>query len=157
MIINNEDILTLITCPKTITKPPRKLMKSEFRSFKNSFELSSIDGNELFLVFIRQSQILPEDFSIGLRWRCKDLGKDITLFRCNGAHGGNISIDSHFVPHTHQLSIDDFNREIFKERTVDVVTNYSTFDGALEFFCTHCNIQNARNHIEAIKSTPLFL
>ncbi len=152
-----EDITNFITCEKVISKPPKRTPKDENRCWRNDMELTTLDGNEHFSVFMRQSQILPDNFSIGLQWHCQETGKKITLIRCNGPHGGNKSISWHFTPHVHLLSEENYNAEMLNHPTkVDTNVYYKTYDEAIAYFCCYCGIRNAEKYFPQVVNISLF-
>lgn len=155
MDISQEQLLKLITCNKTIITPPKKHMVEKSCSLRNNFTAQSIELDEKFSIFLRQNTILSEDYSIGLIWNSKDNG-NIIIFRCNGPHGGNLSIKEHFVNHTHMLNITDANNDIFHENITSETTEYSTFEDAILYFCTFCGIENACNYFPFMRSISLF-
>ena len=56
--------------------------------------LKSADGELEFRAFMRRSEDLPENFSIGLVFLPQDGTGEVTLLRCNGPHGAfNDSFD----------------------------------------------------------------
>ena len=152
-----EDIKSFITCKKVISRPPKRIPKDENRCWRNDMELTTSDGSEHFSVFMRQSQILPDNFSIGLRWHCQETGKWITLIRCNGPHGGNKSIAYHNAPHMHLLAEKDYNSDSTNYPTrVNTDVNYKTYDEAIAYFCVYCGIQDADKYFPQILSISLF-
>ncbi len=68
----------LIACSKRVVEPPSKEFKEENRHRRKDMRLQAID-DELyqFVVFIRQSQEFPEDFSLGLVYLSRE-GKRMT-------------------------------------------------------------------------------
>nr|DAL94813.1 MAG TPA: Helix-turn-helix XRE-family like protein [Caudoviricetes sp.] len=110
-----------------------------------------------FTVFVRQPLILPECFSIGLIWMCEELDENPILFRCNGPHGGNEKITEHFVPHIHKFKLQTLDDEPYSiEKTIEATTEYSTFDGALYYFLTTCNILDAEQYFPTAYEISLF-
>ena len=157
IMVSYEILISFITCEKVISKPPKRSPKDENKYWRSDMELTTTDGEEHFFVFIRKSQELPDNFSIGLQWHCRENGKRITLFRCNGPHGGNRKFTWHYKPHTHLLSEEYYNAEMLDHPT-DVNTDvcYSTFDEAIAFFCGYCGIQNADKYFPQILNISLF-
>lgn len=155
MDITQEKLNQLITCHKTIVTPPKKQMFEKSCSLRNNFTAQSTELDENFSVFLRQNAILSEDYSIGLIWLSKNDG-NIIIFRCNGPHGGNISIKEHFVTHTHMLNVTDAINDIFHENITQPTTQYTTFEDAIQYFCTYCGIEDASNYFSFMRSISLF-
>lgn len=158
MFLTESEIEDIITCNKTITKPPKRQMQESGCNLRNDFELASADNKQHFNVFMRQNTVLPDHFSIGLMWKNTELGKNIIMFRCNGPHGGNEKIPEHFKPHTHTITTDDISNEIYKPTMSGTkeTNEYHTFDEALAYFCLYCGIQNAQIFFPSIISQSLF-
>jgi hypothetical protein len=69
-----EEIDGLIGCPKAVSEPPKSGMKLDRGHFRNDMWLKSVDGTSGFRAFMRRSEGLPENFSIGLVRLPKDGG-----------------------------------------------------------------------------------
>jgi hypothetical protein len=61
-----QEIDDLIACPKVVSEAPKRDMKLDRGHFRNDMRLKSTDDNLEFRVFMRRSEDLPENFSIGL-------------------------------------------------------------------------------------------
>ena len=141
MDITDEIIQDLITCRKVIIKPPKARFQNAGSNIRNDFEVSNENGQQHFFVFLRCNTILPDRYSIGLRWRCQELSKDIIIFRCNGPHGGNLKFEHHFRPHIHYITAEDINeREIYKTTQAEITDAYCSFAEAFAYFCCYCGI-----------------
>jgi hypothetical protein len=89
-----QEIDDLIACPKVVSEPPKRDMKLDRGHHRNDMRLKSTDGKLEFRVFMRRSEDLPENFSVGLAFLAKDGSGEVVLLRCNGPHGGyNDSFD----------------------------------------------------------------
>ena len=103
-----QEIDELIGCAKIVSEPPRPRMKLYRGHLRNDMRLRSADGKLEFRVFMRHSEDLPENFSVGMVFMAKDGTGEIVLLRCNGPHGGyNDSFDPghpHWDYHVHRAS-----------------------------------------------------
>lgn len=139
-ILNEEDIVMLISCEKIVTEAPKKNMQLKNRSFRNDMKLRSVNNEYIFSVFIRYSEDFPEDFSIGLIYE-SETGKKHLLYRCNGPHGESLDQDfnneTHFGYHEH-IVIPETNKMKSK-----ITTSFGTYQDAIEYFCNKCKIINA--------------
>ena len=157
MDITDKFLNELIIAPKRITKKPGKDYQIVNGSKRKSFTVFSDKYEQRFTVFVRQPLILPECFSIGLIWMCEELDENPILFRCNGPHGGNEKITEHFVPHIHKFKLQTLDDELYSiEKTIEATTGYSTFDGALYYFLTTCNILDAEQYFPTAYEISLF-
>lgn len=148
---------TLISTSKRIIKKPERNFISRNGSKRKSFEVYTDVYDERFRVFLRQNDILPEDYSIGLQLLSSDFDDNPILFRCNGPHGGNLSMKIHFVTHIHRCKLDDYNGTFYSvEKSVEVTDAYSTFDSALYYFLTTCNILDAKQYFPNVWNVTLF-
>ena len=76
MNITTEERDYLIHAPKMILKKPRKLFQNVNGCRRNDFTARSED-DEQFSIFLRQNMMLGEDFSMGLRWKCREAERKI--------------------------------------------------------------------------------
>lgn len=151
------DVFQFITCKKVISRQPRRQPKEENGNWRNDMELTTVDGTQHFSVFMRQNQMLPDHYSIGLRWHCQELGKWITLFRCNGSHGANQKCQWHNKPHTHTLPEENFNTARYAQQSlINANPSYLTYNEAIVHFCVYCGIQDAEKYFPQILSISLF-
>lgn len=73
-----HEIDELIACPKMVSEAPKRDMKLDRGHFRNDMRLKSTNGKLEFRVFMRRSEDLPENFSVGLaflatgpaKWSC---------------------------------------------------------------------------------------
>jgi len=80
--LSDEQIQRLIRCPKQVDNPDAR-PKKEARHIRQDFMAHSLDSPDRFVVFTRQSIIIPDSFTAGLRWRSPS-GEEVILLRCNG-------------------------------------------------------------------------
>ena len=81
--LTEEQIFELITCQKQVEKANTKL-RQEGKHERRDFTARSQDGRHAFVIFTRQSTVIAESFSAGLRWKSKT-GEEVILVRCNGS------------------------------------------------------------------------
>lgn len=147
----------LIITPKRITEKPDKNYKIINGSNRKNFEVVSDLYKERFKVFIRQNVMLPEVYSIGLQLLNSSFQEYPILFRCNGPHGGNISIPEHFVTHIHRVKLLNLESGLLGIEKINEACNaFSTLETAIYYFCTSCNILDARNYFPEAWQTSLF-
>lgn len=150
----------LITCPKVITNPPKKQMTLNRGHYRNSMELHSKDGEHRFFVFMRKNAMFQEDFSIGLEYIPNDGSGQLCLYRCNGPHGVHsndlATVTHHFSYHIHSAKDYNINSGRRSELYAELTDCYATFDDALNYFLSHCNILDAERYFPVIKQLELF-
>jgi hypothetical protein len=156
MDISQERLNELISCPKDITPSQRQKFEEINGSRRLNLKLYSEKANLYFQIFLRQNTMLLENFSVGLIWEACEVPADIIILRCNGLHGGNKNCEHHCVPHIHRLNLELATIDIFKEDDVELTTEYTTFDSAIYYFCTMCNIQNAAKYFPESYNLSLF-
>jgi hypothetical protein len=143
-----EEIDSLIGCAKVISDPPRRDLKLDRGHFRNDMQLKSIDAKLEFRVFMRRSEDLPENFSIGLAFVPKDGSAEVVLLRCNGPHGGcNDSFDPehpHWDFHVHRASATMIDSGQRPEKAATVSRDFASYEEALQYFLSTTNVTNAR-------------
>lgn len=143
MIYTDADLSQLITCPKRITKPPRKDMRTEGQMLRDEMEFESLDSQHVFRAFIRQNRQFPENFSVGLDYLPKDVPGSFCLLRCNGMHGSNKAHPHHSNCHIHLSKADDVNAGVRVGRHIELAREYAAFRDALRYFLRTVNVQAA--------------
>ena len=157
--MSDEELKQLIECPKSIEKHAKKRMVVENASERNDMTLTSIDGiydePQEFAVFIRRSCMLPEDFSVGLIWKNKEIG-GVILLRYNGKHGQNRSVPHQRVPHIHRLIEADIIRENYNPHQAIMTQKYETMEEAIPLFMEECHILNWEKDFPELRELNLF-
>jgi len=143
MIYADENLVQLIICPKRISKPPRKEMKTDGKHLRDDMELESLDGEHIYRVFMRQSLEFSENFSIGLDYVPRDERKSFCLIRYNGMHGSNSSHQHHLRFHIHRCRAKDVNAGLRDASHVEVTEKYAAFRDALSHFIREVKIPDA--------------
>jgi hypothetical protein len=164
MALADEAIKELLQCPKIITRRPRREMSVQGKHRKNDFELKSEDSSHTFYAFMRQSTEFPENFTIGLDYTSSPDGARICLLRCNGPHGETVQLPStpghHFVCHVHMATAAAIEAGLRPESFTAHTEEFTTFEEAIAYFCSTCNIRDAELHfgfMEAERSRQLRL
>lgn len=133
------EINELIICPKRVIDQPRDIGINRGSS-KKIFTLESTNKQHYFTGFITQNQFFQENFSVGLIYVPKDVKGKFCLIRCNGLHGEIKEIPHHSFFHIHQTKAIDLNNGIKVEKHIDKTEEYSTLEGAIQFFINYINI-----------------
>lgn len=142
MTYTDELIAILIECPKKITKPPSKNLKTDRGHQRNDFELESEDGEHSFTCFIRVNEKFQENFSIGLNYIPKDEPGNIHLLRCNGPHGPHKVHDHHNFCHIHRATVETISKGLRPESNIEVTEGYSSYHDAVQYFLKLAHIRD---------------
>lgn len=143
MIYTDEDFTQLIACPKRVSQPPRKEMRTDGQMLRNEMEFESMDGKHAFRAFIRQSRSFNENFSLGIDYLPKDEPGSFCLLRCNGMHGGHKVHPHHLNCHIHRSKAEDVNAGLRVERHIEPTSEYAAFRDALRYFLHKVNVQTS--------------
>ena len=145
----------LITCTKRAIKAERKRMVLINRSYRNKIDLISLDSNYTFELFLRQSDIFSEDFSVGIKWanasKYVGINKEIILIRYQGPHdsGKPLGEDLHHDYHIHQITVEDINeRRYLCPSNKEISKEFSSFSDALFSIVSHCDIIDLDKYID---------
>lgn len=140
-----------LTIRKRHTKSLDNGFVLENRSYRARFRLTSATllNSEFpaFLFFVRYSEFLPEDFSVGLSLlKLNELERDAILVRAQGPHGGftqniNEGMIHHNTFHVHKLTDDDFNNKRGQPSHPEAVDQFASMQDALHFMVKYCNIE----------------
>jgi hypothetical protein len=146
------DIDALIACPKTISDPPKKDMRLDRGSRRNSMRLVATRDKEVleFEVFMRINDRFPENFSIGLRFTPRDGRANIVLLRCNGPHGEFASRlgqpATHFQFHVHPARASNIEAGARAEKDGEPTDAYGSYSQALHHFLRAVHVINASQY-----------
>lgn len=139
----------LIGCPKVVTDPPRKEMRLDRGSRRNSMRLASQDGKWRFSVFMRVNEAFQENFSIGLEHTPTDEPGSLCLLRYNGPHGefqgSPTPPHAHFLHHVHRASAENLAAGLRSEAGAEATGNYASYQQALRHFLQSANVTNAKD------------
>lgn len=160
-VFRQPEIDDLISCQKQVSVPPKREMTLIGADWRNDAKLIASNGTDgVFQVFIRKSEVFPENFSIGLMYNPQDDPEAITLFRCNGRHGDfNASIDPdhpHCFFHIHRASEEAIEAGCKPEKFAFKTTEFASFEEALQYFVKAINL-NSKDVEKHFPSSEPFL
>ena len=140
--LTDEQIAAFLNMPKRVENPNAKA-RSEGSHLRRDFRVVSTDGLQEFALFTRQSLLLPQGFSAGLRWLAKS-GDSVMLMRCNGSdhpHTNSIERDKfESVCHIHQATERYLTVGKKSEGYALPTKEYRTLNGALHHIARQSNI-----------------
>ena len=156
---SQDEIDNLIGCAKVVSEPPKRDLKLDRGHFRNDMRLKSTDGKLDFRVFMRRSEDLPENFSVGLAFLPKDGTGEVLLLRCNGPHGGyNDSFDPehpHWDFHVHRASAEMIEAGQRPEKAAAVNRDFASYEEAVQYFLRTTNVTDARTYFADIAQGTL--
>lgn len=147
--LTDAQIDELLSCAKRVDNPTSRA-KTEGKHIRRDYRVTSTDGQHEFVLFSRQSTLIHESFSAGLRWRSKT-GEEVILMRCNGSdhpHGNALerqrfSAQAHIHKASERYIVAGRKPETFALPT----TEYQSLEGALHHLTELANISD-------LKTTP---
>ena len=141
-ILTDEQIAVLLQLPKRVENSNARA-RDEGKHTRRDFRVISSDGSHEFALFTRQSMLLPQSFSAGLRWLAKS-GESVMLMRCNGSdHPHSNSIERErfeFTCHIHQATERYLAAGKKDEGYAQTTKEYRTLEGALHHVVQQCKI-----------------
>ena len=141
-ILTDAQINSLIAMPKRVENPGAKT-RTEGKHTRRDYRVQSEDGKHEFALFVRQSTVLPEGFSAGLRWLAKS-GEAVMLARFNGpSHPHSNKLEGErfeFKCHVHQATERYLAAGKKGEGYAEPSKEYKTLNGALHCLVKRCNI-----------------
>ncbi len=146
----DEELKSLVACPKKVVDPPRRDMRLDGKMKRNDMTLQSADGKHEFRVFMRQSDEFSENFSIGLMYLPNEEPGSFQLIRCNGQHGGERVHPHHAAFHVHRSKADDINAGIMEPRHIEETNAYASFREALAHFCATVQVEKSDDHFPGL-------
>ncbi|MDZ4253529.1 MAG: hypothetical protein U1A72_13260 [Sulfuritalea sp.] len=131
--LTDVQIADLLHCAKHVENPGGR-SRTDGKHVRRDYKVRSTDGRHEFVLFTRQSTVIAESFSVGLRWKSKT-GEEVILVRCNGAdhtHGNAIEREQfgaqyHVHIATERYIVSGRKAESFAQSA----TEYRTLEGAL--------------------------
>lgn len=150
LALTDAQIQEFLACNKRVENPGSK-QRTEGKHVRRDFHVISEDGRHEFVLFTRQSTVISENFSAGLRWRSKT-GEEIILARCNGSdhpHGNSLERDefgaqTHIHLATERYIVAGKKAESFASPT----TQYVTLAGALHELMRLANISGLQSQAD---------
>ena len=152
----DDELESLIRCPKQVAEPPRREMRLDGKMKRNDMTLKSTDGKHSFRAFLRQSEEFPENFSVGLVYQPGEDPGSFQLIRCNGQHGGERIHPHHALFHSHRSKADDINAGILEPRQIEQANTFASFREALAYFCRLINLERPDDYFPGLTQTQLF-
>ncbi len=153
-VLTDIKIAELLACPKVVIDASHRVMKIDGAQRRADLKLESIDGENKFTVFVRQSTEFPENFTIGLKYDPKDGTDSIILMRCNGPHGpfDGVTINNHHArPHIHVATEDNLKIGARAERGAQITDEYTQLSEAVYSFVRRVNFPSD----EVVKCFPM--
>ena len=142
-IISNELLDQLRSCPKRVTSWVCQ-DREKPSHIESTCEAISDVGDD-FLIYMRQSKILNDDFSCGIKWKTPD-GDWVALARYNGSsHVHTNRIDGEvFVQqcHVHQITVEAVQRGWSHENYAVANDSYATLNEAKHLLANEFNVQD---------------
>ena len=107
LTLTDAQIDELLRTPKRVQNPASR-EREEGKQLRRDYRVASDDGRHEFILFTRQSTVIKDGFSAGLRWRSKT-GEEVMLLRGNGADH----------PHVNALERDRFESEFHMHKATE--------------------------------------
>lgn len=150
ILLTDSEIDALLSMPKRVENPGAKT-RAVNKHVQRDYRVVSADGKHEFALFVRQSTMLSESFSVGLRWLPKS-GEDVTLARFNGpSHPHSNAIEGQrfeFVCHIHQATERYLAAGKKDEGFASPTQDYKTLNGALHSLVKRYNISGLNTQPE---------
>ena len=89
LTLTDAQIEELLRMPKRVQNAASR-ERQEGKHLRRDFRVLSEDGRHEFVLFTRQSTIVKNGFTAGLRWRSKT-GEEVILLRCNGSDHAHVN------------------------------------------------------------------
>jgi hypothetical protein len=141
-IVSNELLDQLRNCPKRVISWVCQ-DREKPSHIESTCEVVSDAGDD-FLIYMRQSKILNDDFSCGIKWKTSD-GEWVVLARYNGSsHVHTNRIDGEvFVQqcHVHQITVEAVERGWSHENYAEASDAYATLNEAKCLLASEFNVQ----------------
>jgi hypothetical protein len=153
--LENYTVDDLISCAKIIVdKDPKHNLRRDQQHLKADMELTSLEGNLRFSLFIRQHAEYRHNFSIGLVFKGR-MG-EVKLIRFNGAHKRVMEeIDvPHYYCHIHREKDVENNLNTLSES--EITDKYSSFEDALCYALEYLNVTNYKEYFSSIEQLEIF-
>ena len=107
LTLTDAQIDELLRTPKRVQNPASR-EREDGKHLRRDYRVASDDGRHEFILFTRQSTVIKDGFSAGLRWRSKT-GEEVILLRCNGSDH----------PHVNALERDRFESEFHVHKATE--------------------------------------
>jgi len=148
--LTDDLIELLLTCPKTIkSKRPRETPKA--KHLEKNMAVDSDTGGYQFTLLLRQSTLIPENYSCGLFWHASATS-NVILARYNGSdhsHANPLEGESFsFSCHTHRATERYIAAGRKSEHFAIATRRYNTLGGAMACLMQDCNIVWPHSEVE---------
>ncbi|MBL8528056.1 MAG: hypothetical protein JNL68_10265 [Burkholderiales bacterium] len=90
LTLTDDEIGELLRTPKLVQNPGSR-EREEGKHLRRDYRVVSEDGRHEFILFTRQSTVIRDGFSAGIRWRSKT-GEEVILLRCNGSDHSHVNV-----------------------------------------------------------------
>ena len=141
--LTDEVIGLLLTMPKRV-KNPKSRETQKAKHFERNYDVVACDGAHEFTFIVRQSTVVPDNFSCGLLWHASP-GQKVILTRYNGPdhiHGNPLENESfQFSCHIHTATQRYIQAGRKAEMYAAAKTRYATCADALKCIVEDLNIQ----------------
>jgi hypothetical protein len=141
--LTDAEIEELLACPKRVENPGSR-KRTEGKHIRKDFRVISEDQRHEFVLFTRQSTVISDSFSAGLRWRSKT-GEEVILLRYNGSdhpHGNVIEREEFDAqPHVHRATERYILANKKAESFAQPTGTYTTLAGALHELVRATNVK----------------
>jgi hypothetical protein len=156
--LTDEAIAKLLALPKRVENPAAR-ERTEGQHRRRDYQVVSLDGDQRFTLFTRQSTRILDGFSAGLRWHAKS-GEDVMLIRCNGSdHPHPNVLERERIEsrcHVHILTERYIQANRKGEGFAEATSIYRTLEGALHTLVTRANIRGLNIEADGPMTEDLF-
>jgi len=148
--VTDSKISELIQLPKRVTNGNAR-EKIEGKHSRKDYKATTSDNTLHFSIFVRQNQIVADDFSVGLLWHMPS-GESLMLRRYNGpahAHGNKLeNTNLSYVCHIHLATERYITLGKKTEGYAEETDRYNTVRGALHCLLIDCNISGVESEAD---------
>ena len=148
--LTDTQIEELLRMPKRVQNAGSR-EREDGKHLRRDFRVQSDDDRHEFVLFTRQSTVIQDGFSAGLRWRSKT-GEEVMLIRCNGSDHPHVNalereqFDAQF--HVHMATEKYILAGKRSEGRADPTDKYRTLAGALHEVVRLANITGLTTHAD---------
>jgi hypothetical protein len=141
-ILTDASIDALLRMPKRVENPGARA-HTVGKHIRKDYRVVGEGGKQVFALFTRQSIMVSDNFSAGLRWLPKS-GESVMLIRCNGpSHPHLNAIEGEkiqFICHVHKATERYITAGKKEESFAFTTDSFSTLAGAMDYLVKRCNI-----------------
>ena len=150
LTLTDAQIEDLLRMPKRVENPASR-ERQDGKHMRRDFRVFSEDRRQEIILFTRQSTIIRNGFSAGLRWRSKT-GEEVILLRCNGSDHAHVNalerdrFESKF--HVHKASEQYILAGKRSEGRAEPTEVFRTLGGALHEVMRLANITGLSSKVD---------